>query len=185
MSRTIRPALKKNDVLQILWPKGINRSGVKLGKRNPHLDPASSGHIADELSQRKRFGEASGKFGDLQSTPLRLAIRAGRLVDAACERKDLQQEFWEYCHTDENSDRVGELAFGTNLGLTEMIGVLLQDEKFPGVHLAFGDPYGSQTHADWKSTTHVDVLTRKCDVWIDDQQVIEKGRYQLAYLGLS
>ena len=126
-----------------------------------------------------------GKFGDLQSTPLRLAIRAGRLVDAACERKDLQQEFWEYCHTDENSDRVGELAFGTNLGLTEMIGVLLQDEKFPGVHLAFGDPYGSQTHADWKSTTHVDVLTRKCDVWIDDQQVIEKGRYQLAYLGLS
>src|SRR5437016_9012548 len=32
-----------------------------------------------------------GKFGDLQSTPLRLAIRAGRLVDAACERKDLQQ----------------------------------------------------------------------------------------------
>ena len=126
-----------------------------------------------------------GKYGDLQSTPLRLAIRAGRLVDAACERKDLQQEFWGYCHTDENSDRVGELAFGTNLGLTEMIGVLLQDEKFPGVHLAFGDPYGSQTHADWKSTTHVDVLTRKCDVWIDDQQVIEKGRYQLAHLGLS
>src|SRR6266550_504985 len=120
-----------------------------------------------------------------KSWALRLAIRAGRLVDAACERKDLQREFWEYCHTDENSDRVGELAFGTNLGLTEMIGVLLQDEKFPGVHLAFGDPYGSQTHADWKSTTHVDVLTRKCDVWIDDQQVIEKGRYQLAYLGLS
>ena len=33
-----------------------------------------------------------------------------------------------------------------------MIGVLLQDEKIPGVHLAFGDPYGSQTGADWKST---------------------------------
>ena len=41
-----------------------------------------------------------------------------------------------------------------------MIGVLLQDEKVPGVHLAFGDPYGSQTNADWKSCTHVDVLTR-------------------------
>jgi hypothetical protein len=64
-------------------------------------------------------------------------------------------------------DRVGELAFGTNLGLREMIGVLLQDEKVPGVHLAFGDPYGSQTHADWKSKTHVDVLTRGCDVWIN------------------
>ena len=127
----------------------------------------------------------NGKYGDLQSTPLTLTIKAARLVDVACERKDLQQEFWDYCHTDENSDRVGELAFGTNLGLTEMIGVLLQDEKFPGVHLAFGDPYGSQTHADWKSTTHVDVLTRKCDVWIDDDQVIEKGHYQLEHLGLA
>jgi leucyl aminopeptidase (aminopeptidase T) len=126
----------------------------------------------------------NGKYGDLQTTPLVLEICGGRLVRAECERKDLEEEFWNYCHTDENSDRVGELAFGTNLGLSEMIGVLLQDEKFPGVHIAFGDPYGSQTHANWKSRTHVDVLTRKCDVWIDDDQVIEKGRYQLEHLGL-
>jgi aminopeptidase len=127
----------------------------------------------------------NGKYGDLQATPLVLEIEGGRLVHAECERKDLEEEFWGYCHTDENSDRVGELAFGTNLGLSEMIGNLLQDEKFPGVHIAFGDPYGSQTHADWKSKTHVDVLTRNCDVWIDDDQVIEKGHYRLEHLGLS
>jgi len=127
----------------------------------------------------------NGKYGDLQATPLTMKIEAGRLVKVNCERKDLEEEFWSYTHTDENSDRVGELAFGTNLGLTEMIGILLQDEKFPGVHIAFGDPYGSQTHADWKSRTHVDVLTRNCDVWIDDDQVIEKGKYQLAHLGLA
>src|ERR1700758_4637310 len=127
----------------------------------------------------------NGKYGDLQSTPMKLTIEGGRLVRVECARKDLEKEFWEYCHTDENSDRVGELAFGTNLGLSEMIGILLQDEKFPGVHIAFGDPYGSQTHANWKSKTHVDVLTRKCDVWIDDDQVIEKGQYQLDHLGLA
>jgi aminopeptidase len=127
----------------------------------------------------------NGKYGDLQATPLVLKIEGGRLVQAECVRKDLEQEFWDYCHTDENSNRVGELAFGTNLGLSEMIGVLLQDEKFPGVHIAFGDPYGSQTHADWKSKTHVDVLTRNCDVWIDNDQVIEEGRYQLDRLGLA
>jgi aminopeptidase len=126
----------------------------------------------------------NGKYGDLQATPLILEIKNARLVGVHCDRNDLQQEFWDYCHTDENSDRVGELAFGTNLGLSEMIGILLQDEKFPGVHLAFGDPYGSQTHADWKSKTHVDVLTRQCDVWIDDDQVIAKGKYQLDHLGL-
>jgi aminopeptidase len=127
----------------------------------------------------------NGKYGDLQSTPLTLEIANARLVEVHCDRKDLEQEFWEYCHTDENSDRVGELAFGTNLGLSEMIGILLQDEKFPGVHIAFGDPYGSQTHADWKSKTHVDVLTRNCDVWIDSDQIISKGKYQLDQLGLT
>ena len=31
----------------------------------------------------------------------------------------------------------------------------------------------------------VDVLARRCDVWIDDEQVIEKGRYKLDRLGLA
>jgi aminopeptidase len=127
----------------------------------------------------------NGKYGILDRTPLRLEIRGGRLISAHCERTDLEQDFWAYCHTDANSDRVGELAFGTNLGLREMIGILLQDEKVPGVHLAFGDPYGNQTRADWSSRTHVDVLTRGCDVWIDDEQVIAEGRYLLDHFELG
>jgi aminopeptidase len=121
----------------------------------------------------------NAKYGTLDRTPLVLEISGGRLRSVLCDRSDLEDDFWSYCHTDANSDRVGELAFGTNLGLREMIGVLLQDEKVPGVHIAFGDPYGGQTHADWTSRTHVDVLTRECDVWIDDDQVIKRGQYLL------
>ena len=124
------------------------------------------------------------KYGDLSQTPMTLEIEKGRLVGVHCERTELQREFLDYCHTDEYSDCVGELAFGTNVALSQMIGILLQDEKVPGVHLAFGDPYGSQTGAPWKSRTHVDVLTRACDVWIDDEQVIRQGRYLLDRLGL-
>ena len=127
----------------------------------------------------------NAKYGSLDRTPLVLRIRDGRLMAAECDRVDLQQDFWEYCHTDANSSRVGELAFGTNYGLREMIGILLQDEKVPGVHLAFGDPYGSQTRADWASRTHVDVLTRGCNVWIDDEQVIADGQYLLDRFDLS
>ena len=127
----------------------------------------------------------NAKYGSLRDTPMVLEIAGARLKSVRCERKDLQEEFWKYCHTDENSDRIGELAFGTNLGLREMIGVLLQDEKLPGVHIAFGDPYGSQTHADWSSVTHVDVLTRNCDVWIDEDQVIKKGKYVLSLFGME
>jgi leucyl aminopeptidase (aminopeptidase T) len=125
------------------------------------------------------------KYGDLRASPLTLEIDGGRLRAARCDRKDLEQEFWDYCHTDEHSDRVGEIAFGTNIALEDMIGVLLQDEKIPGVHLAFGDPYGSQTGAPWKSRTHIDVLTRRCNVWIDDEQVIASGRYIMGRFGLS
>ena len=127
----------------------------------------------------------NAKYGRLERTPLVLEISGGRLVRASCDRRDLERDFWTYCHTDANSDRVGELAFGTNLGLRDMIGILLQDEKVPGVHIAFGDPYGSQTHADWKSRTHVDVLTRGCDVWIDDEQVIAQGQYLLDRFALA
>ncbi len=127
----------------------------------------------------------NGKYGSLERTPLVLQIQGARLTGAECARKDLEQDFWRYCHTDGNSNRVGELAFGTNFGLRRMIGILLQDEKVPGVHLAFGDPYGSQTHANWSSRTHVDVLTRNCNVWIDDEQVIADGQYLLERFDLD
>ena len=123
------------------------------------------------------------KYGDLQATPLVLELAGGRLISAHSELMALENEFWAYCHTDEFSNRVGELAFGTNVALRSMIGNLLQDEKVPGVHIAFGDPYGSQTGANWKSRTHIDVLTRECNVWIDDEQVIESGRYLMDRLG--
>ena len=54
-----------------------------------------------------------------------------------------------YCHTDENSDRVGEFAIGTNIAIRDVIGNILQDEKIPGVHIAFGNPYAVHTGADW------------------------------------
>src|SRR5262249_50610521 len=125
------------------------------------------------------------KYGDLGATPLTLEISGGRLRAAHSVRKDLEREFWDYCHTDAYSERVGELAFGTNIALEDMIGVLLQDEKIPGVHLAFGDPYGSQTGAPWRSRTHIDVLTRACDVWIDDELVIRSGRYIMSRFGIN
>src|SRR5262245_6147719 len=45
------------------------------------------------------------KYGDLRDTPLTLEIAGGRLRAAHCDRTDLEREFWDYCHTDEHSDR--------------------------------------------------------------------------------
>jgi len=70
-------------------------------------------------------------------------------VEADSENKELESDFWKYTYTNANSDRVGEFAIGTNIELKEVIGHILQDEKFPGIHIAFGDPYGAHTGADW------------------------------------
>jgi len=117
------------------------------------------------------------KFGDLKSTPLTIRIAGNRLVEAHSENKELEDAFWRYTHTDSNSDRVGEFAIGTNIGLTDVIGNILQDEKLPGVHIAFGDPYGAHTGAQWKSSTHIDVVGRKFDVWADDHQIMRCGEF--------
>src|SRR3954470_12046862 len=117
------------------------------------------------------------KFGDLKDTPLTLEVRGNRLLSARCENAELEREFWEYTHRDENSDRVGEFAIGTNLAVHEVVGNILQDEKIPGIHMAFGDPYGRHTGAKWTSTTHIDVVGRDFDIWADDRQIMSRGKF--------
>ncbi len=117
------------------------------------------------------------KFGDLRHTPLTLVIAGNRLIEAHSDNRDLQDEFWDYTHRDSNSDRVGEFAIGTNLACTRVVGNILQDEKIPGVHMAFGDPYGAHTGAPWTSTTHIDVVGRNFDIWADDRQIMSSGRF--------
>ncbi|MGA2599093.1 MAG: aminopeptidase [Bryobacteraceae bacterium] len=119
------------------------------------------------------------KYGDLKETPLLIQIENSRLLEAHSANKELEHEFWRYCHTDENSDRVGEFAIGTNTGLRGVIGNILQDEKLPGLHIAFGNPYGAHTGADWYSSTHIDVVGREFDIWIDGHQIMRSGAFLL------
>jgi aminopeptidase len=117
------------------------------------------------------------RFGSLADAPLTVRVVRNRLVDAHSDHIALRDAFWSYTHTDENSDRVGEFAIGTNIELTHVIGNILQDEKFPGIHIAFGNPYGAHTGADWYSSTHIDVVGTRFDIWVDDRQIMRDGRF--------
>src|ERR1700747_568538 len=117
------------------------------------------------------------KYGDLKETPLTLRVEGNRLKEAHSTNRTLENEFWQYTHTDANSDRVGEFAIGTNIELKTVIGEILQDEKYPGVHIAFGNPYGEHTGAEWYSATHIDVVGRKFDIWADDEQIMSNGKF--------
>ena len=119
------------------------------------------------------------KFGSLRNNPLTIRIKGNRLVEAHSSNQQLRDDFWSYTHTDENSDLVGEFAIGTNVELKDVIGQILQDEKFPGVHIAFGNPYGAHTGAEWYSSTHIDVVGRNFDIWVDSQQIMRQGQFLL------
>ena len=117
------------------------------------------------------------KFGNLQNNPLTIRMKSNRLTEAHSTNRELENDFWNYTHTDANSDRVGEFAIGTNIELRQVIGHILQDEKFPGVHIAFGNPYGAHTGADWYSSTHIDVVGTRFDIWADDRQLMKEGKF--------
>jgi aminopeptidase len=116
------------------------------------------------------------RYGDLKTNPLTIKIRNNRIVDLFSDNKELLDEFRAYTGTDENSNRVGEFAIGTNIACTHVIGHILQDEKIPGVHIAFGHPYAEHTGANWFSKTHIDCVGRDFDVWFDGEKVMERGR---------
>jgi leucyl aminopeptidase (aminopeptidase T) len=117
------------------------------------------------------------KFGDLKANPLTIHVKGNRLIEAHSSNKELKDDFWAYTHKDENSNRVGEFAIGTNIELKDVIGEILQDEKYPGIHIAFGNPYGAHTGAEWFSSTHIDVVGRNFDIWVDGEQIMRSGQF--------
>jgi len=117
------------------------------------------------------------KYGDLKNTPLTIDIKDSRIIKMECDNKELLEEFTAYTMTDENSNRVGEFAIGTNIACKHVIGQILQDEKLPTIHIAFGHPYSAHTGADWQSTTHIDCVSVDCSIWLDDQQVMDTGKF--------
>ena len=115
------------------------------------------------------------KYGVI-SPPVRLVVKGGRLVSVETPDTQLAADIREYMSQHPNSSRVGEFAIGTNIALTRIVGNFLQDEKFPGVHVAFGDPYGFETGADWECTSHVDTLASHATISVDGRHIMENGR---------
>ena len=127
----------------------------------------------------------AGKYGDMADHPLRVTIENSRIRDVSCDRPEIIRDFIDYTSADENGDRVGEIALGTNLAVKDVIGQILQDEKIPGLHLAFGHPYSEHTGADWRASTHIDIVGRHFDVELDGVPIMRDSRYLVDLATLS
>lgn len=122
----------------------------------------------------------NAKYGDISSTPLSYEVKNGRCMKDSvnCKNGELKKEFEKYTFdTDENSNRVGEFAIGTNIGLKKLICNLLQDEKFPGVHIALGSPYPDKTGAEWESQAHNDGVMRNVTIEVDGKTIMTNSQF--------
>lgn len=116
------------------------------------------------------------KYGLLEP-PLTIHIEDGWVSEIESESPELPSELWNYLSATVNGRRVGEFGVGTNEALHSLAGNLLQDEKYPGVHVAFGNPLPEVTGADWSSDIHVDAIMTGCSIWVDDQPLMVEGKF--------
>ncbi|GAC1435265.1 MAG: hypothetical protein NVSMB65_09230 [Chloroflexota bacterium] len=120
----------------------------------------------------------SEKYGVLDD-PVTFTIEQGQITGIACARADLEDELRHHFYEAENGRRVGEFAIGTLAGLDHLTGNLLQDEKLPGIHVAFGNPYPDYTGATWRSPVHVDVIPLRCTIAVDGHTIMRDGVFVL------
>lgn len=118
----------------------------------------------------------SPKYGVLDP-PLTITVKDGMVEDVSCQDQVIADEFMAYLKSSENGLRAGEFAIGTNIAVSELSGNLLQDEKIPGIHIAFGNPLGPETGTDWTSDVHVDVVPVNCTIHLDDKMIMENGAF--------
>ncbi len=120
----------------------------------------------------------SDRYGVLDA-PVFFDIQDGEVTRIRGVQQEVVDEVWAYVSSAENGRRVGEFAIGTNSALHHLCGNLLQDEKLPGVHVAFGDAHAHETGADWASPIHVDVIPILCTILVDDQTIMVDGTFTL------
>jgi leucyl aminopeptidase (aminopeptidase T) len=119
-----------------------------------------------------------GKYG-LLSHPVSFEIVESRCVTVSSVQGELVTELESYLDSAENGRRVGEFAIGTNTAITALCGSMLQDEKIPGVHIAFGSPLNRDTGAEWTSSIHIDVVCPGCTIELDGNLLMQDGRFIL------
>jgi leucyl aminopeptidase (aminopeptidase T) len=121
----------------------------------------------------------SAKYGLLEETPVTWEVQDTRVRKVSCVDDRLAGELREYLARDENANRIGEFAIGTNTALDSLVGNLLQDEKFPGIHVAVGHPIPEETGADWTSKVHLDGVLKSVTIDVEGQVIMRDGVFTL------
>jgi len=104
----------------------------------------------------------------LDRRPVKIRVEAGRAVECDCGDPEMTR-FLDECFQTHCAFNVGELGFGTNVGIRDAIAMNSHiNERRPGVHLGFGQHNQDPGIVGYQCAIHLDMIARGGTLWIDD-----------------
>jgi len=148
---------------------GIGDTGIFTEKGAFGNLPAGEGFIApvEGASNGRLIFDGSFANEGVLEKPITIEVENGRVKDTNSDELRRYLKF-------KNADNIAEIGLGTNPN-AKLVGIVLEDEKVMGtVHVALGDnhTFGGNVKAE----VHLDGIIKAPDVWLDDEQIMTKGR---------
>jgi aminopeptidase len=130
-------------------------------------------YVAD-ASMGGYFGQQAGLLTD---KPVRLEVEGSVCKSVRCKDLGLQLAVERFLRSDIQSDRLGAIGLGTNVGITAAIGDVSCDQNMPGLTVGFGSTFREQTGASWDARTQITFTASHADVDLDGAPLLRHGRY--------
>lgn len=146
------------------------------GRRNFPSGEVFTGPVEDSAEGKIRF-TFPGIYSGKEVEDITLTFEKGKVVKASAQKGD--DFLQEMLTLDEGAKRMGEIAIGTNYGITKFTKNILFDEKIGGtIHLALGRsiPDTGGTNA---SAIHWDLMKDMKDeglIYADDELFYKNGK---------
>lgn len=147
------------------------------GKRNFPSGEVFTGPVEDSAEGEVRFSFPVMTQGR-EISDVRLKFKSGKVVDASAAKNE--GFLIENLDSDAGARRLGEIAVGTNFGITKFTGQILLDEKIGGTaHMALGVGY-PETGSTNTSAIHWDLI---CDlrqggrIEVDGEPLLVDGQF--------
>jgi aminopeptidase len=158
---------------EIAGRKWINSDG----KRNFPSGEVFTGPVEDSAQGEVRFSFPVVTQGR-EISDIRLRFENGTVVDASAAKNE--DFLIKNLDSDEGARQLGEIAVGTNFGITKFTGQILLDEKIGGTaHMALGAGY-PETGSTNTSAIHWDMI---CDlrqggrIEVDGEPLLVDGKF--------
>jgi aminopeptidase len=146
------------------------------GKENMPDGEVFTSPIEDSANGTVRF-TLPGIFSEREVEGIKLTFRDGKVVEASATKGN---EFLQRILEIDGADRIGEVAIGTNYGITKFTKNMLFDEKIGGtIHLALGTSFPEAGGLN-ESAIHWDILKdmkKGGEIYADGKLFYKNGKF--------